>query len=97
MTHLLQNVIQNKVSLTKYYIQERLEKGDGLVMILQKLPSDDSITSYIVYRDLPEELQDLYDEKKIENGNQNNIIFFYLCTLSDASIVAFDLNDRDWM
>lgn len=97
MSFLLENVIKNKIPLTKYYIQERLEKGEGLVMILQKLPSDDSITSYITYNDLPEELQDLYDEKKIENGNQNNIIFFYLCTLTDASIVAFDLNDRDWM
>jgi|UniRef100_A0A6C0E770 hypothetical protein len=97
MEYLLKNVIDNKVSLTKFYIQERLEKGDGLVMILQKFPSDDSVTSYIVYKDLPEELQDLYDEKKIENGNQDNIIFFYLCTLSSASLVAFDLNDRDWM
>jgi hypothetical protein len=97
MEYLLKNVINNKVSFTKFYIQERLEKGDGLVMILQKSLVDDSVTSYIIYKDLPEELQDVYDEKKIENGNQNNIIFFYLCTLNEASLVAFDLNDRDWM
>lgn len=97
MEQLIRSVLENKKVLTQSYLKSRLEKGEGIMMILKKTPTDDSATKYITVNELPKELLDEYYERKIENGSSENVIFFYLCTLQEASLVAFNLDDRDWM
>lgn len=97
MEDLIRSVLENKSVLTKYYIQERLEKGEGILMILKRTPTEDAANQFIPLTQLPQELLDEYTERKMENGDNPSVIFFYLCTLTEASMMAFNLDDRDWM
>jgi len=97
MEQLIRSTLENKKPLTQLYLKNRLEQGEGIMMILQKTSEEDSVTKYIVIQDLPAELLDEYYERKIENGSSDNVIFFYLCTMQEASLMAFNLDDRDWV
>ena len=72
---------ENKKTLIQIYINEKISKGEGLLMIT-KTRSDNMNVGFFPFNDLTKELKDTFVSKVEEYNNSSDMIFFYVCTIN---------------
>lgn len=86
---------ENKKTLIQLYINERLSKGEGLLMIT-KTSSDNMNVGFFPFNDLTKELKDTFVSKVEEYNNSSDMIFFYIC-VNENDAFWIDINLRKEM
>ena len=82
---------ENKTSLIQIYITSRLERGDGVLMIVKANGQDKVNVMFMTLQELDEPLRNQVLKLKEENPQENKI-YFYLCENDQtAQLVQIDL------
>ena len=86
---------ENKKTLIQIYINEKISKGEGLLMIT-KTSSENINVGFFPFNDLTKELKDTFVSKVEEYNNSSDMIFFYIC-VDENNAFWIDINLREEM
>ena len=86
---------ENKKTLIQIYINEKISKGEGLLMIT-KTGTDNMNVGFFPFNDLTKELKDTFVSKVEEYNNSSDMIFFYVC-VDENNAFWIDINLREEM
>ena len=92
--NVLLNFINNRITmLCEVYIKERAKKGMGILMVSPS-PSDNNNVN-VAYISLEEMNDDmLLDINTRMSRNSSDIIYFYVCTIEQSSMIELDIRDH---
>lgn len=86
---------ENKQKLIQIYINERINKGEGLLVITKTSDLNVNV-GFFPFNDLTKELKDTYISKVETYDSSSDIIFFYVCVDKDNAF-WIDINLKEEM